>query len=52
MDNALLVECRKVKVLSEEMENPRNVHRWRLLEGADDSASEMIQKIQILQAWK
>jgi len=45
----LLQERTKVKALSEELENPLNVHRWRKLEGADPSAYEMIQKIQTLQ---
>ncbi len=39
----------QVKALSEELENPLNVHRWRKLEGSDPSTYEMIQKIQTLQ---
>lgn len=39
----------KVKALSEELENPLNVHRWRKLEGSDPQAYEMILKIQTLQ---
>ena len=35
--------------LSEELENPMNVHRWRKLEGSDPATYEMIQKIQTLQ---
>lgn len=35
--------------MSEELENPLNVHRWRKLEGSDPSTYEMIQKIQTLQ---
>jgi hypothetical protein len=42
-------ERTKVKALSEELENPLNVHRWRKLEGSDPSTYEMIQKIQTLQ---
>jgi archaellum component FlaC len=38
-----------VKALSEELENPLNVHRWRKLEGSDPSTYELIQKIQTLQ---
>ena len=38
-----------MKALSEELENPLNVHRWRKLEGSDPSTFEMIQKIQTLQ---
>lgn len=45
----LLREKTKVKALSEELENPMNVHRWRKLEGSDPATYEMIQKIQILQ---
>lgn len=45
----LLRERTKVKALSEELENPLNVHRWRKLEGSDPSTYEMIQKIQVLQ---
>lgn len=39
----------QVKALSEELENPLNVHRWRKLEGSDPQAYEMILKIQTLQ---
>ena len=42
----LLQEKTKVKALSEELENPMNVHRWRKLEGSDPATYEMIQKIQ------
>ena len=45
----LLSERTKVKALSEELENPLNVHRWRKLEGSDPATFEMIQKIQTLQ---
>merc|ERR1711916_268729 len=45
----LLAERTKVKALSEELENPMNVHRWRKLEGSDPGTLEMIQKIQTLQ---
>jgi hypothetical protein len=38
-----------VKALSEELENPMNVHRWRKLEGSDPKRYELIQKIQTLQ---
>ncbi|CAM9395094.1 unnamed protein product [Choristocarpus tenellus] len=42
-------EKTKVKALSEELENPMNVHRWRKLEGSDPTTYEMIQKIHTLQ---
>ncbi len=45
----LLQEKTKVKALSEELENPMNIHRWRKLEGSDPTSYEMIQKIQTLQ---
>lgn len=45
----LLQEKAKVKALSEELENPMNVHRWRKLEGNDPTIYEMIQKVQTLQ---
>jgi hypothetical protein len=38
-----------VKALSEELENPMNVHRWRKLEGSDPKRHELVQKIQTLQ---
>jgi chromosome segregation ATPase len=45
----LLQERIKVKALSEELENPLNVHRWRKLEGSDPKSFELLQKIQTLQ---
>ena len=47
----LIEEKLKVKALSEELENPMNVHRWRKLEGTDSDAYEMITKIQTLQRY-
>ena len=38
-----------MKALSEELENPLNVHRWRKLEGSDPATYELIQKIETLQ---
>jgi hypothetical protein len=35
--------------LSEELENPLNIHRWRKLGGTDPDTWEMLQKIQTLQ---
>mmetsp|Transcript_11726 Transcript_11726/g.15306 ORF Transcript_11726/g.15306 Transcript_11726/m.15306 type:complete len:887 (-) Transcript_11726:297-2957(-) len=49
LQRELLQEKTKVKALSEELENPMNVHRWRKLEGSDPATYEMIQKIQMLQ---
>ena len=36
---------RQVRALSEELENPMNVHRWRKLEGSDPVMYELIQKV-------
>ena len=33
-----------MRALSEELENPMNVHRWRKLEGSDPAIYELIQK--------
>lgn len=49
LNRELIQERTKVKALSEELENPLNVHRWRKLEGSDPTAYEMILKIQMLQ---
>merc|ERR1711865_867833 len=49
LQRELTTERIKVKALSEELENPMNVHRWRKLEGSDPDTYEMIQKIQTLQ---
>ena len=45
----LLREQAKVKILSDELENPMNVHRWRRLEGRDPSSMELIRKVSHLQ---
>merc|ERR1711998_130648 len=45
----LLQERTKVKALSEELENPMNVHRWRELEGSDPNTYNMIKKIHTVQ---
>lgn len=49
LQRELLQEKTKTKALSEELENPINVHRWRKIEGTDPNAAEMLQKIQTLQ---
>ena len=48
-NSELLREKSKVKALSDEFENPMNMHRWRMLEGRDPATYEMIQRIQSLQ---
>ena len=45
----LIRERLKVKALSDELENPLNIHRWRKLEGSDPESYEMVQKINVLQ---
>ena len=42
-------ERTKVTALSQEMEQPLNVHRWRRLEGSDPATFELLQKVQTLQ---
>ncbi|KAL3698999.1 hypothetical protein R1sor_017021 [Riccia sorocarpa] len=49
LGRALIQERTKVSALSEELESPMNVHRWRKLEGTDPNKYEMIIKIQTLQ---
>merc|ERR1712228_83833 len=49
LQRELLQERTKVKALSEELENPMNVHRWRKLEGSDPAMYELIQKVRTLQ---
>merc|ERR1711979_128025 len=49
LQRELLQERTKVKALSEELENPMNVHRWRKLEGSYPAMYEMLQKVKTLQ---
>merc|ERR1712072_1628419 len=49
LQRELLHERTRVKALSEELENPMNVHRWRKLEGSDPAMYELIQKVKTLQ---
>merc|ERR1719356_918048 len=49
LQRELLQERTKGKALSEELENPMNVHRWRKLEGSDPQMYELIQKVRTLQ---
>lgn len=41
-------KCENAKLL-EALENPINIHRWRLLEGQDPRRMELIRKVQMLQ---
>merc|ERR1719174_3170812 len=49
LQHELLQERTKVRALSEELENPMNVHRWRKLEGSDPATYELVQKTHMLQ---
>ena len=49
LQQLLLAERLQVKALSEELENPLNVHRWNRLQGTDPDTWEMLQKIHTLQ---
>ena len=45
LQRELLEQQQKAKILTEELEKPMNVHRWRKLEGTEPDTYEMIQKI-------
>ena len=45
----MIDEKLKVKALSEEIENPINVHRWRKLEATDSETYELMTKVHTLQ---
>lgn len=47
-EKELLHEKVKVKALSEELQNPLNIHRWRKLEGSDPAKFELVQKNELL----
>ena len=49
LDLELIHERTKVKALSEELETPMNVHRWRQLKGSDPNMYELLQKVRVLQ---
>ena len=49
LQSELIEEKLKVKALSEELENPLNIHRCRNLEGTDPDSYEMNEKIKTLQ---
>ncbi|KAG9410971.1 hypothetical protein AC1031_019003 [Aphanomyces cochlioides] len=49
LEGELLQERTKIKALSEELDHPLNVHRWRKLEGSDPKRLDMIRKIHSLQ---
>lgn len=45
LEKELIEEKLKVKALSEELENPMNVHRWRKLDATDNETYELMNKI-------
>ena len=45
LNKELIEEKLKVKSLTEELENPMNVHRWRKLEATDSETYELMTKI-------
>jgi DNA repair exonuclease SbcCD ATPase subunit len=49
LEKDLLTERTKIRALSEELDRPLNVHRWRHLESSDPTRFEMIRKIQSIQ---
>lgn len=49
LEKELLQEKTKIRALSEELDHPLNVHRWRKLEGSDPKRFEMIRKLQVIQ---
>ena len=49
LENDLIQERSKVKALSDELERPLNIHRWRKLEGRDPERYAQIRKINTLQ---
>ncbi|NWV41309.1 CFA58 protein, partial [Grantiella picta] len=49
MQNELLREQTRCKILEEELQKPLQVHRWRRLEASDPTTYELILKVQRLQ---
>lgn len=49
LEKELLTEQTKARALYDELEQPMNVHRWRVLESADPKRYETILQIQALQ---
>lgn len=49
LEKELLEEKTKIRALSDELDHPLNVHRWRKLEGSDPKRFEMLRKLQQLQ---
>ncbi|TYZ66819.1 hypothetical protein PybrP1_004219 [[Pythium] brassicae (nom. inval.)] len=49
LEKELLQEKTKIRALSDELDHPLNVHRWRKLEGSDPKRFEVIRKLQATQ---
>lgn len=49
LEKELLQEKTKIRALSDELDHPLNVHRWRKLEGSDPKRFEVIRKLQAIQ---
>lgn len=49
LQKTLLREKSKIRVLSEELQHPMNVHRWRQLKGSDPKRYELIMALQAKQ---
>eukprot|EP00767_Chilomastix_cuspidata_P001597 gnl/Chilomastix_cuspidata/1720.p1 GENE.gnl/Chilomastix_cuspidata/1720~~gnl/Chilomastix_cuspidata/1720.p1 ORF type:complete len:898 (+),score=562.81 gnl/Chilomastix_cuspidata/1720:75-2768(+) len=49
LEKELLAERTRARALSDELQNPLNVHRWRQLEGFDPGTYDLLRKVQLLQ---
>ena len=49
LEKKLIEEKMKSKALSQEIENPINLHRWRKLEATDSEFFELLTKVQTVQ---
>ncbi len=49
LERELVHERTKLRALTDELERPMNVHRWRELESSDPASFELVQKVSILQ---
>ena len=45
----MIAEQTKIKALSEELERPLNIHRWRALEGSDPERFALLKRVATLQ---
>jgi chromosome segregation ATPase len=49
LERDLIAEQTKIKALSEELERPLNIHRWRALEGSDPERFALLKRVATLQ---